>query len=87
MTLCEDCAAIVPNQAGAPGHANLISLGEVRALHLARRRATHEVFTCAECGANWDYLKDKRDPTAGWTRCDRSTPAAAPSTDKGERAA
>lgn len=76
MADCVDCEAIVTNQAGAPGHANLVSLGLVRALHLVQRRVSHEAFTCAVCGANWDYLQDRRNPASGWTRCDRTTPAA-----------
>lgn len=78
MTVCGNCAAIAPNQSGAPGHAGLISLGLVRASHLAARGVTHEAFTCADCGANWDYFHDKRDPASGWTRCDRTTPSQAP---------
>ncbi len=74
MTLCGLCAAIVVGQAGAPGHESLISLGYIRSLPLAHRGVTHEAFTCGDCGANWDYLHDRRDPASGWTRCDRTTP-------------
>jgi hypothetical protein len=71
--LCGQCAAITVDQAGAPGHDNLISLGYVRSLPLAQRGVTHEAFTCGECGANWDYLHDRRNLASGWTRCDRTT--------------
>lgn len=82
MTLCGQCAAIIVDQADAPGHAGLISLGYVRSLSLAHRRATHEAFTCADCGANWDYLHDTRNRKSGWTRCDRTTPVQTPATDR-----
>jgi len=79
--LCGQCAAITVDQAGAPGHENLISLGYVRSLPLAQRGVTHEAFTCGECGANWDYLHDRRNPASGWARCDRTTPAPQRSID------
>lgn len=71
--LCGQWAAITVDQAGVPGHDNLISLGYVRSLPLAQRGVTHEAFTCGECGANWDYLHDRRNLASGWTRCDRTT--------------
>ncbi|MFJ3459823.1 hypothetical protein [Achromobacter spanius] len=73
--LCGQCSAITVNQAGAPGHDNLISLGLVRSLPLAQRGVTHEAFTCGQCGANWDYLHDRRNRASGWTRCDRTMSA------------
>ncbi len=90
MEECADCASIVENRAGAPGHANLVSLGHVRALHLVQRGITHEAFSCATCGANWDYLHDRRNAASGWARCDRTTPdraqpAATQSVDDTER--
>lgn len=74
--LCGQCAAITVDQAGAPGHDNLISLGYVRSLPLATRGVTHEAFTCGDCGANWDYLHDRRNRASGWTRCDRTMQVA-----------
>ncbi len=93
MALCGQCAAIVVDRAGAPGHASLISLGIVRSLPSAHRGITHEAFTCGDCGANWDYLHEKRNALSGWARCDRTTPlqaggtAARPSLNESEQPA
>jgi hypothetical protein len=69
MAICSECENIVQHTRGAPGHAGLIRLGAVRSLGAAKRKATHEAFVCAVCDTGWDYLDDKRDPSAGWTRC------------------
>jgi len=68
MATCEKCKAIVPNLRDAPGHDSLISLGDVHALEEARRGVRREAYTCADCGAEWDYRHDKRDPASGWRR-------------------
>lgn len=68
MATCEQCAAIAANRRDAPGHENLISLGDVRSLDEHRRGVSHEAFTCAICGAEWNYRRDKRDPACGWSR-------------------
>ncbi len=68
MGTCEKCEAIVTNKRDEPGHENLISLGVVRSLGQEQRGVKHEAFTCADCGADWDYLHDKRDPASGWSR-------------------
>lgn len=69
MSVCTDCEAIVQNTRGAPGHDRLICLDVVRSLESVKRGARHEAFVCSVCNAEWDYLHDKKDATAGWTRC------------------
>ncbi|CAB3880425.1 hypothetical protein [Achromobacter anxifer] len=69
MGTCKKCEAIVPNRRDEPGHGSLISLGLVRTLGQEQRGVKHEAFTCADCGTDWDYLHDKRDPASGWSRC------------------
>ncbi|MGE8685496.1 MAG: hypothetical protein ACN6PJ_00085 [Achromobacter sp.] len=76
METCEKCEAIVQNRRDAPGHEHLISLGDVRSLEEGRRGVTREAFTCAQCGAEWDYRHDKRDPSSGWSRCEAAPQAA-----------
>ena len=68
MAICSDCEGIVQQTRGAAGHAGLIRLGAVRSLAAVTRKANHEAFVCGVCDTEWDYLHDKRDPKAGWTR-------------------
>lgn len=70
MATCEKCEAIVLNQRDAPGHEQLISLGDVHSIQERFRGVRREAYTCAICGTEWDYRYDKRDPTSGWSRCD-----------------
>lgn len=68
MSVCGDCEEIVQNKRGAPGHDKLICLEFVRSLATATRGAKHEAFVCSVCDTEWDYLHDKKDATAGWSR-------------------
>ncbi|MNN85077.1 hypothetical protein D3C81_2023200 [compost metagenome] len=68
MAICGECESIVQHLPGAAGHDNLVSLGYLRCLAAAKSRARHEAFVCGACGTAWDYVDDKRDEMAGWTR-------------------
>lgn len=67
MSLCSACREIIQHKRGAEGHSGLISLGYVRSLAAARSGVTHEAFVCSVCGAEWDYIHDKRNEAVGWS--------------------
>ncbi|MFY2844882.1 hypothetical protein HGQ98_03045 [Achromobacter ruhlandii] len=68
MNDCDECRDIVQGQAGAQGHARLISLGDVRSLAVVKGRARLEAFVCSTCAAEWDYIHATRGERAGWFR-------------------
>ena len=66
MKPCEKCSQLASGTSDGHGHDDLISLGQVQTMDEARRGVRHEVFTCAVCGTDWDYVLDKESPADAW---------------------
>ena len=65
-TLCEPCQGIQRNWRRAPGHAELEQGGNRQEL-LSGRLISITQYSCARCGAAWEYENNKSNQKAGWS--------------------
>ena len=77
-TLCEPCQGIQRNWRRAPGHAEL-EQGSNRQVDVRQDRysqhkgslVTITSYSCARCGAAWQYENNKANQRAGWSVVER----------------
>lgn len=66
MTLCEPCSGIQRNWRRAPGHAELVQMGN-RKVERPHGLVTITTYRCDHCGTVWDYENNKVNLHAGWS--------------------
>lgn len=66
MTLCEPCSGIQRNWRKAPGHAELVQMGN-RKVERPHGLVTITTYRCDHCGTVWDYENNKVNLHAGWS--------------------
>jgi len=66
MKLCEPCSGIQRNWRKAPGHAELVQMGN-RKVERPHGLVTITTYRCDHCGTVWDYENNKVNLHAGWS--------------------